>query len=198
MMNVEKSMLSEFMREAHSNIYYNTLAKDYREEWERTKLIPTKPIENYNTKNFKRFRNRFNYLYNDGKDIKEQRIKIVPLGLNNFCHYNSKLAVEIFGDDFERVIGYNINFCDCGKHINCEIHSVVRDKRNGALYDLTKDFDNMKEKLFIEILDKEKAEDIQLSKNVDFINNGVYSHYCKRSWFELVNVVGVDLFSVDE
>jgi hypothetical protein len=76
-----------------------------------------------------------------------EKIKIIPLGLNNICHKNSEVLSEINGID--RVLGYNITACPCGKKICFEIHSVNRIE--GKLYDMTRDFNGEKEKWFLPI-----------------------------------------------
>ena len=73
-------------------------------------------------------------------------VKITPIGVNNICHRN---AVVLSGDGFYPRIGYNLFACPCGKQISFELHSL--NKKDGELYDFTKDFNGETEKWFLEV-----------------------------------------------
>lgn len=73
-------------------------------------------------------------------------IKITPIGLNNVCHNNAEHFSE---NGFESRTGYNVFACSCGKYLTLEPHSV--NKKEGVLYDFTKDFDGEPEKWFLEL-----------------------------------------------
>ena len=108
-----------------------------------------------------------------------EKIKIIPLGLNNMCHKNSELLSEINGID--RVIGYNTTACPCGKKICFEIHSVNRIE--GKLYDMTRDFNCEKEKWFLPVRSELNANRfIKTYGNTPrSINNGCR---CNITWNE--------------
>jgi hypothetical protein len=73
-------------------------------------------------------------------------VKITPIGVNNICHRNAEV---LSGDGFYPRLGYNIFACPCGKGMSFELHSV--NKKDGELYDFTKDFNNENKKWFLEI-----------------------------------------------
>ena len=79
---------------------------------------------------------------------KIKKIQITPIGLNNMCHLTS----ELFCDDEKGItkrLGFNITACPCGRLMSYEIHSV--NKYKNELYDFTKDFNDEKEKYFLEM-----------------------------------------------
>ena len=79
-------------------------------------------------------------------------VKINPIGVNNVCFKNA----EVFsGDGFTSRMGYNMCSCPCGKKMGFELHSL--NKKDGKLYDFTKDFNDENEKWFIELNTDSKA-----------------------------------------
>jgi len=74
-------------------------------------------------------------------------LPITPIGLVNQCHTNTRVFAEECG--MEKVLGFNICACPCGRFMNYELHSVNR--KDGMMCDLTKDFDNLREKYFLEL-----------------------------------------------
>lgn len=75
-----------------------------------------------------------------------QLVKITPIGINNICHKNAEI---LSGDGFCARIGYNMFACPCGKRLSFELHSL--NKKDGKLYDFTRDFNDETEKWFLEI-----------------------------------------------
>jgi hypothetical protein len=53
------------------------------------------------------------------------------------------------GDGIYPRLGYSVFACPCGKGMSFELHSV--NKKDGKLYDFTKDFNNENKKWFLEI-----------------------------------------------
>lgn len=80
---------------------------------------------------------------------KISKIEIINIGLNNFCHINSEIFKKA---NYEIILGFNLTACPCGKLICFEIHSI--NKKDGILYDFTRDFNNEKEKYFLELKTK--------------------------------------------
>jgi hypothetical protein len=74
-------------------------------------------------------------------------VTITPIGLNNVCHDNADVFSERCG--FERRLGWNITACRCGRRIGFELHSL--NKKDGVLYDFTKDMCDETEKYFVEL-----------------------------------------------
>jgi hypothetical protein len=84
-----------------------------------------------------------------GKEInsRTQLVSITPIGLNSVCHENAKLFSEKCG--FERKLGWNVTACRCGRRMGFELHSL--NKKDGVLYDFTKDMCDETEKYFVEL-----------------------------------------------
>lgn len=80
------------------------------------------------------------------KDI--TKLTINPIGLYLMCHQNVKVFES---DKIKKTLGFNITACPCGKQLSYELHSV--NKIDDKLYDFTKDFNDEKEKYFLEIGD---------------------------------------------
>jgi hypothetical protein len=77
---------------------------------------------------------------------KMEKLEIIPIALNNLCHSNSQLFKK---NGYKTQLGFNVTACKCGKDISFEIHTV--NKKDGKLYDFTKDFNDEKEKWFYPI-----------------------------------------------
>ena len=74
---------------------------------------------------------------------------------------------------FERVVGFNLFSCRCGKNMAFEFHSV--NKKDGVLYDFTKDFNDSIEKYFLEIHTDNTAMEVLrllMDKTDFYINKG--------------------------
>lgn len=74
-------------------------------------------------------------------------VDVLPFCLNNMCHANTEFIAS--RSAYERRFGYNVSACRCGKFISLEIHSLNR--KDGVYYDFTKDFNNEKQKYFLDI-----------------------------------------------
>jgi hypothetical protein len=76
-----------------------------------------------------------------------QSVSITPIGLNAWCHGNARLFSEKCG--FRTRLGWNITACRCGGKMSFELHSL--NKKDGVLYDFTKDMCDETEKYFVEL-----------------------------------------------
>ena len=75
-------------------------------------------------------------------------LKIINIGFHRFCHNNCKDFCKI-DNTYEPQLGYNITACDCGNLMCMEIHSVLKSKIDGKLYDITPDYNNEQSKWFV-------------------------------------------------
>jgi hypothetical protein len=106
-----------------------------------------------------------------------KKIEITPIALNNHCHTNSKEFKKL---GYEKVLGFNITACPCGKIMSYELHSV--NKKDGKLYDFTRDFNDEKEKYFLGFNNRTITEHqyVYMFGNKPYtINKGCN---CKISW----------------
>ena len=88
------------------------------------------------------------HLFENKLQQKIHKLEIIPVGLNNLCHEN----VKIFNQNgFKSVFGYNVTACKCNNYVCFEPHSV--NKKDEILYDFTRDFNDEKEKYFLELSD---------------------------------------------
>lgn len=81
-------------------------------------------------------------------------ITINPLLTRNLCYWNvAKMDIILnkTSKKYERVLGFNITGCPCGKLYTLELHAVLRVIATGDYIDLTKDFGGLTEKWFIPI-----------------------------------------------
>ena len=84
-------------------------------------------------------------------------LTIYPLGFVANCHINIRKAVYLLNkmkgkEEFEMARGYNFTSSRDAEMVVAEVHSVLRHKETGYLFDLTDDFDkSMKHKFFIEV-----------------------------------------------
>ena len=76
------------------------------------------------------------------------KIQITPICLNNQCYENSRL-ISTYDDKMKARLGFNVLACPCGKYLQFELHSVNRHD-DGTYYDFTIDFNDEKEKYFVE------------------------------------------------
>ena len=106
-----------------------------------------------------------------------KKIEIIPIALNNQCHTNCKEFKKL---GYEKVLGFNITACPCGKRMCFELHSV--NKKDDKLYDFTRDFNDEKEKYFLGFNNKKITENqyvCMFGNNPYTINKGCN---CKISW----------------
>ena len=155
------------------------------------------PLNKKKLKNMiKKFNSRLNTI-----DRKLTLLNIVPIGLNNMCHFNSERLVEFLNkvyntDKFKIVKGFNIFSCDCGKMVQSEIHSVVKYKEE--YLDITEDFDGVKQKNFIEC-DKISGRYNGIKQNgyirkIDFWIAPNPQHYCRRIYVDTAPGSSMDDF----
>jgi len=81
-----------------------------------------------------------------------EEVEVMPLLPRNLCHHNSQLLLEVLNakeEIYEQVVGYNITGCNCVKFWSMELHSVIRSKKTGEIFDLTTDFEGLTKKWFI-------------------------------------------------
>ena len=81
-------------------------------------------------------------------------ITINPLLTRNLCFWNvAKMDIILnkTSKKYERVLGFNITSCPCGKLYSLELHAVLRVVATGEYIDLTTDFGGLTEKWFIPV-----------------------------------------------
>jgi len=78
------------------------------------------------------------------------KIKIIPIGLYLRCHDNTQFMKNMY-EGLEIRKGFLITACKCGRQVNYEFHSVNYDVENEIYYDITKDFLNEEEVLFLDL-----------------------------------------------
>ena len=129
-----------------------------------------------------------------GKKInsKTQLVSITPIGLNSMCHSNARVFTKYCG--FETVLGWNITACRCGCRMGFELHSL--NKKDGVLYDFTKDMCNETEKYFVE-LDTDVRPESYMDRHgcpeIFFINKG-----CKCRMKSKLTYGGCELLTEDD
>jgi len=82
--------------------------------------------------------------------LKPEKLPVYPIGFRSRCHENARVFSEL-NEDFTPVVGYTIVACPCHKHGTLELHSVVKKKATGKLYDITDDMYDEQEKWFVPI-----------------------------------------------
>jgi hypothetical protein len=87
---------------------------------------------------------------------KAEIVRIVPIGLNNFCWQNATWLEDEFG--FKKIYGFNIVACRCGGRMCFEIHAVNRNPL-GELIDITRDYCGETEKWFVPFANNDFDED---------------------------------------
>lgn len=113
------------------------------------------------------------------------KIDIVGIGVIRNCHGNVRTFCEI-NDNYTEQLGYNILACECGGTMEMEIHSVIKNKKDGKLYDITEDYGGEKSKWFVPILhDKPNRIQLRIAGNrLDF-----YTKKVKKCNCGLVNTI---------
>jgi len=92
-----------------------------------------------------------------------EEVELMPLLPRNLCHHNSQLLIEVLNakeEIYEQVVGYNMTACGCRKFWSMELHSVIRAKKTGEIFDLTTDFDGLTKKWFIGMNVIDSDEDV--------------------------------------
>lgn len=124
---------------------------------------------------------KLNLIHQELKE-KIKKIEIIPIGLNNQCHWNADIFKKC---GYTTELGFNLTACPCGRRQTYEIHSV--NKKDGVYYDFTKDFNNEKQKYFLPLDTKSNAlKYIYIYGKKPFtINRGCK---CNITWFKNPNV----------
>ena len=112
-----------------------------------------------------------------------EKLDIINIGFIRMCHNNCGDFCKI-DNNFEPQLGYNITACDCGNMMCMEVHSVLKSKIDGKLYDITPDFDNQKSKWFVPIKhNKPYIIHMQLAgRKLDCFHKQVGRCKCNGKW----------------
>jgi len=112
-----------------------------------------------------------------------EKLNIINIGFNNMCHDNCQDFCTI-DKNYEPQLGYNITACDCGNDMTMEIHSVLKSKVDGKLYDITADFNDEKSKWFVPIKHNNtyKQQYQIVGRRLDCYNKRVKRCKCGISW----------------
>ena len=112
-----------------------------------------------------------------------EKLHIINIGFVRVCHNNCKNFSTI-DNTFEPQLGYNITACDCGNLMCMEIHSVLKSKIDGKLYDITPDFNNEKSKWFVPMKHNKPCRiHMQLAgRKLDCFNKQVKRCKCGVGW----------------
>ena len=112
-------------------------------------------------------------------------ITINPILTRNLCFWNvAKMDIILnkTSKKYERVLGFNITSCPCGKLYTLELHAVLRVIATGEYIDLTTDFGGLTEKWFIPIQFDYDTSAISNIKKLQssFWNNTTKKHKCNK------------------
>jgi len=89
-------------------------------------------------------------------DFKLKILKIIPVGYIRYCHTNSVKTAEYINEKLDTnkwcsSKGFTFGVCRCGLSVIGEVHSVLKNKETGELYDITPDYvKTVKHHYFIE------------------------------------------------
>jgi hypothetical protein len=92
--------------------------------------------------------------YNTNFELKI--LKIIPVGYIRYCHTNSVISAKYINEKLDTnkwgsAKGFTFGVCKCGLSVIGEIHSVLKNKETGELYDITPDYvKTVKHHYFIE------------------------------------------------
>ena len=176
-----QGMLKDFI---NSDVKHFQIAEDMKQNWKDTSGVG---LQSCNPKNRKELDNYIKKVNRRLNTITRNPVKliVVPIGLNNMCHLNCERIARFLNrvydtSKFKCVKGYNIFTCPCGKMVNTELHSVI--KYEDEYMDITNDYDDVKEKTFLEcdVLTK-KFQSINENgdiRNIDFWVNVKKYHLC--------------------
>jgi len=112
-----------------------------------------------------------------------EKLNIINIGFNRMCHNNCKDFCTI-DKNYEPQLGYNITACDCGNIMSMEIHSVLKSKVDGKLYDITPDYNDEKSKWFVPIKHNKSARiHMQMAgRDLDCYNKQLKKCKCGIGW----------------
>ncbi len=112
-----------------------------------------------------------------------EKLNIINVGFIRMCHDNCKDFCTI-DKNYETQLGYNITACDCGNVMTMEIHSVLKSKVDGKLYDITPDFDDEKSKWFVPIKHNKiyKQQYQIVGRRLDCYNKQLKKCKCGTGW----------------
>ena len=103
-----------------------------------------------------------------------QKIEIAPELFPFMCHENARL-VQLFGFG-ERVLGYNIMGCECGRFISGELHSCNRTQ--GHLVDYTRDMGGETSKWFVPLAVSPMKARHLIAAGLDYVEFGRHQCTC--------------------
>jgi len=105
------------------------------------------------------------------------KITIDPFLLRNCCHWNCTFMRDLFPQDLEVVMGYNVTACPCGTMYYLEFHSVLRTTASNEYLDFTTDFNGEVEKWFVPVFVlNEEHEIADVVKRVRLTGIGNFSN----------------------
>ena len=136
----------------------------------------------------------------DGCFKDPELLNIQGIGINNLCHNNTKRFCEL-NPDFVSALGYNVSSCRCGCVLSYEIHSVVKDKRTGKYWDITKDFNKENQKWFIP-LNLTRTADAwdwldSFERKYDNFSSGSSKCKCPINWSSMTPLLNATEFKAD-
>jgi hypothetical protein len=121
---------------------------------------------------------------------KAEKITIYPLLLNNHCHQNVGLMLDILNKNivkYRSVLGFNIISRHSGDYL-LELHSVLQHIETNELIDLTDDYCSETEKWFIAFTTDMTKQ--QIFVIIDMLNCGHYNSISKYEYELDGNLLG--------